>query len=60
MRTPSDEVVDRHKELCSLIEIANYQYFEKNDPHLSDVEYDAFFRELQGIEKKYPNLCSAQ
>ena len=57
MTVPAD-VVTRYKKLYSLIKNANFQYFEKNEPSISDGQYDTYFRELQEIEKNYPELRS--
>lgn len=34
----------------------NYNYYVLNDPVISDAEYDRMLRELQELEKAYPNL----
>lgn len=34
------------------------QYYSADDPKLSDAEYDAIFRELAELEKKYPTLVT--
>ena len=38
------------------IEEANYQYYVKDDPTLTDVEYDQLMGELQRIEEEHPEL----
>lgn len=50
----SDEALERIKFLTKRIEVANAQYYGDDDPELSDYEYDRLFRELQELEKKYP------
>lgn len=34
----------------------NYYYYIKNDPVISDNEYDRLFRELEVLEKRFPDL----
>ena len=38
------------------LEDANYRYHVLDSPSLSDGEYDALFRELQGLEGEFPEL----
>lgn len=38
---------------------ANYDYFTRDQPTLSDSEYDKAMRELQALEERYPSLVSA-
>src|SRR5436309_172663 len=40
------------------IEEANYQYYVKDSPTLTDAEYDQLMRELQRIEEEHPELQS--
>ncbi|MBE7410466.1 MAG: NAD-dependent DNA ligase LigA [Leptospiraceae bacterium] len=35
-----------------------YLYYVKNSPEISDKEFDKLFKELQGLEDKYPDLAS--
>ncbi|MCO5142419.1 MAG: NAD-dependent DNA ligase LigA [Oligoflexia bacterium] len=46
----------RLKELVSLINKYNVQYYENNESEVSDHAYDLLFRELEELEKKYPEL----
>lgn len=46
----------RIKELVSLINQYNHEYYTKDDPSVPDAEYDRLFRELQAIEKSHPEL----
>lgn len=41
------------------IERAGYEYYVLDRPTLSDAEYDRLFRELQGLESRYPSLRTA-
>jgi DNA ligase (NAD+) len=36
----------------------NYYYYEKNEPKISDAEYDKLKKEIQDLEKKYPFLTN--
>jgi len=46
----------RHRELCAILEEANYRYYVLDDPTLSDEEYDDCFRELLALEEAHPEL----
>jgi DNA ligase (NAD+) len=48
----------RAEELRSEINQANYQYYVKDDPHISDAEYDQLMEELRAIEADHPELQS--
>lgn len=40
------------------IERHNIQYYQLDDPLISDAEYDALFRELQNLEAQHPELAT--
>lgn len=40
------------------LEEANKQYYELDQPRLTDAEYDALMRELLALEAKYPDLVT--
>lgn len=46
----------RIQELSALIHHHNFRYHVLDDPEISDAAYDALFRELQELEKNYPEL----
>ena len=46
----------RHAELSKLLSKYSRQYYIFDDPSVTDAEYDALYRELLDIEKKYPEL----
>jgi len=46
----------RHAELTEQLLDAAYRYYIANAPTLSDADYDARMRELQGIEERFPEL----
>ena len=47
---------DRLLELRKLLTKYNYEYHVLDKPTIPDAEYDHLFRELQDLEKKYPEL----
>ncbi len=46
----------RAAELREAIDRASYEYHVLDRPTISDAEYDKLFRELQAIEREYPDL----
>ena len=42
------------RELESLLELYNHQYYVENNPSVTDFEFDALLRELQELEAKHP------
>lgn len=46
----------RIKELINKINEWNYQYYNLDNPTVSDQEYDSTFKELEELEKKYPQF----
>ena len=53
------EARDRIEELTEILNKANYQYYVLDNPTLHDFEYDHLLRELEELEKKYPELARA-
>lgn len=53
------EARDRIEELTEILNKANYQYYVLDNPTLHDFEYDHLLRELEDLEKKYPELARA-
>lgn len=51
------EIRNRATQLAVLIERHNYLYHTLDAPEISDAEFDALFRELQNMEKAYPELA---
>lgn len=47
---------DRHAELAEQIEEHRYRYFVLDRPVVSDAEFDALMREIQGLEEQHPAL----
>jgi DNA ligase (NAD+) len=52
--------VARVAALRRAIEQHNRRYYELDSPSISDAEYDALFRELQGLEAEHPSLVTPQ
>jgi DNA ligase (NAD+) len=57
--TPPETVVQRAGYLRREIEFHNFQYHQLDAPLISDAEYDALLRELQELERQYPELVTA-
>ena len=52
----NSEINDRIKELISLINKYDYEYYLLAEPTIDDKQYDILFRELQNLEANYPEL----
>lgn len=50
------EARDEHQQLVDLIEDARWRYFVRDDPTLSDADYDKRLRRLQELEEEFPEL----
>ena len=44
--------------LKNLIKIYDYEYYLRDNPSITDAEYDDLFRELRALEQQYPELVS--
>ena len=55
----TEEAKKRIKELVALINYHNNLYYNKDTIQISDSQYDALFKELTSLEKKYPSLKDA-
>lgn len=53
-----DDVRARVEELRRRINRANFLYYVKDQPEISDAEYDRLMHELQELEAKYPQLVT--
>jgi DNA ligase (NAD+) len=49
----------RVEELRKLLQQAGYAYYVLDSPIMEDTIYDRLYRELQELEKKYPNLVTS-
>ncbi len=50
------KILNNYKRKINLIKKHNYFYFTKDNPKISDSEYDQLKKDLLDIEKKYPYL----
>ncbi len=48
------EARKRIEELTNILNDANYRYYVLDDPQIPDFEYDRLLRELEDLEKAYP------
>ena len=49
-----DSVINQWEKLSELIQYHNFLYYNKNDPEISDEEYDNLRKETIEIYKKFP------
>jgi len=54
-----DDVQKRITKLREQVDYHNYRYYVLDDPEISDQEYDRLFRELEAVEKQYPQLITS-
>ncbi len=56
--TANDETEARseHQELAERVEEARFRYYVKDDPTLSDAEFDQMMRRLEELEEAFPQL----
>lgn len=48
----------RIDELIKILNEANYNYYVNDNPTITDQEYDKYIRELENLEREYPELAS--
>lgn len=53
------EPKERIEKLTELINYHNYKYYVEDSPEITDFEFDAILRELEQLEKEYPDLRKA-
>lgn len=51
---PPEQAKKRMEELRKAIHYHNYRYYVLDSPEISDAQYDALFRELEVLERAYP------
>ncbi len=56
LRRQHVEAREEHQQLVDLIEDARWRYFVRDDPTLSDADYDKKLRRLQELEEEFPEL----
>ena len=52
-----EEAKLRVEELTKILNEANYNYYVLDNPTITDQEFDKYLRELENLEKLYPNLA---
>jgi DNA ligase (NAD+) len=55
----SSQAFERAAELRRELEAHNYAYYVLDAPTVPDAEYDRLFRELEALEREYPELASS-
>ncbi len=55
-----DQAARRARELRELVAYHNHRYFELDDPEISDAEFDELVAELAAIERRHPELATAE
>jgi len=53
------EIQKKMDELVDLLNDANYRYYVLDDPKMPDFEYDHLLRELEDLERDYPQFAKA-
>lgn len=53
-----EKIKTRIEELRTLLEYHSKKYYVEDSPEIPDYEYDALYRELQDLEKEYPEFDS--
>ncbi len=56
MKNPTAAIKDRIDSLVDELHEASHRYYVLSQPTISDAEYDEKFRELEKLEKEYPDL----
>ena len=54
----SEDLVSRLERLRALLRHHSYRYYTLDQPEITDAEYDALMRELQGLEEQHPELVA--
>ena len=52
-----EDVKKRIEELTKILNQANYEYYNLDNPSITDQEYDKYLRELINLEEKYPEYA---
>lgn len=52
-----EEIQNRIIELTEILKKANYEYYNMDNPTITDQEYDKYLRELINLEEKYPEYA---
>ncbi|MDX6739004.1 NAD-dependent DNA ligase LigA [Actinocorallia sp. A-T 12471] len=54
----AEQYAERHAELSRELREASYQYYILANPTLSDIDYDVKMREIEDIERMFPELVT--
>lgn len=54
----SKDILSKINDLRKTLEKANFDYYVKEDPTLTDQAYDKAFKELEALEQQYPQFAS--
>jgi DNA ligase (NAD+) len=57
--TDNGQLINKYAELCNKINGYNYAYYVLNESRISDFEFDKLMRELEELERGYPELIAA-
>lgn len=49
---------EKYESLCEQIAKANAAYYDRDDPIMSDYDYDALMQEVKQLEREHPDLVS--
>ncbi len=58
MASPSQQIIQRIENLRKELHEHDYRYYVLVEPTIADEEYDKLMRELQGLEREYPQLVA--
>lgn len=53
-----EKIKKRIEDLRKKINYHNYLYYVKNSPEISDYDFDMLLKELEALEREYPEFCS--
>ena len=51
-----EQIKEEISKLVSLLNKYSYDYYVEDNPQISDTEYDTLYKQLEKLEKKYPEL----
>ncbi len=54
----SNDILQKINDIRKMLEKANFDYYVSQNPTVTDQEYDMNFKELENLEKKYPEYAS--
>jgi len=53
------EIAERIQAITKQLNDANYRYYVLDEPNITDYEYDMLLRELENLEKEYPEFADS-